>query len=69
MFQDGETKITLGHPVDTSSRAAFDEFLDTPQHTVAVWIVPGEKVLEAKVPTTRARIRIWTNLSTEPDDV
>jgi hypothetical protein len=69
MFQDGETKITLGPPVKADDRSAFDGFLDTPHRTVAVWIVPWERVLETRVPTTRTRVRIWTNHSTEPDDV
>lgn len=69
MFQDGETRITLGNPKKTSDRPAFDGFLDTPDRTVAVWIVPWEKVLEAKVSETRTRLRIWTNHPSEPDDV
>ena len=69
MCQDGETRITLGNPTKTSYRPAFDGFLDTPDCTVAVWTVPWEKMLEAKVPTTRTRLRIWTNHPSEPDDV
>jgi hypothetical protein len=43
MFQDGETKITLGLPGKTGERPAVDGFLDTPHRTVAVWIVPWGK--------------------------
>ena len=69
MFQDGETKITFGNPTKTNSRLTFDGLLDTPDRTVAVWIVPWEKVLEAKVSVRRTRIRIWTNHPSEPDDI
>jgi hypothetical protein len=69
MFQDGETKVTLGQPLKTDDRPAFDGFLDTPRRRVAVWIVEWRKLLEMRVPTTRTRIRIWTNRPREPDDV
>jgi hypothetical protein len=69
MFLDGETKITLGPPPKTKDRPAFDGFLDTPRRKVGVWTVEWEKLLETSVPTTRTRIRVWTNHPTEPDDV
>jgi hypothetical protein len=69
MFQDGETKITLGQALETKDRPALDGFLDTPRLTVAVWTVEWQRLLEMKVPTTRTRIRIWTNHPTEPNEV
>src|SRR5262245_41916140 len=69
MFQDGETKITFGYPLNRDQQPTFDGFLDTPHRTVAAWIVPWEKVLETRVSMTRTRIRIWTNHSREPDDI
>ena len=69
MFQDGETRITLGQPLKTDDRPAFDGFLDTPHRKIAVWTVEWEKLLETRVPTIRTKIRIWTNHRTEPDDV
>jgi hypothetical protein len=68
---DRATRITLGPSpaVAADCRLAFDGFLDTPHHRVAVWTVEWEKLLEARVPTARTRIRIWTNHVTEPDDV
>ena len=69
MFQDGETRVTLGQPLKTDERPSFDGFLDTPHHRVAAWTVEWEEVLGTRVPTTRTRIRIWTNRQREPDDV
>lgn len=69
MYQDGETEVTLGRPLNTNRRPAFDGFLETPGRKVAVWTIEWDKVLETTVPTARTRIRIWTNHPTEPDDV
>jgi hypothetical protein len=69
MYQDGETEVALGRPLNTNRRPAFDGFLDTPSRKVAVWTIEWDKVLATSVPTTRTRIRIWTNHPTEPDDV
>jgi hypothetical protein len=69
MFQDGETKVTFGRPINPKDRPVFDGFLYTPHRKVAVWTVPWDKVLETGAPTTRTRILIWTNHPTEPDDV
>jgi hypothetical protein len=69
MFQDGETEVVLGRPLNTKRRPAFDGFLETPGRKVVVWTNEWDKVLETSVPTARTRIRIWTNHPTEPDDV
>ena len=69
MFQDGETEVALGRPLNTNRRPAFDGFLETPNRKVVVWTNEWDKVLETSVPTSRTRIRIWTNHPTEPDDV
>jgi hypothetical protein len=69
MYQDGETEVTLGRPLNTNRRPAFDGILETPGRKVAVWTVEWDKVLETRVPTARTRVRIWTNHPTEPDEV
>ena len=69
MFLDGETKVTLGYPRRNDGRPAFDGYLDTPHRTVAVWTVEWVKLLETNVPTTRTRIRVWTNHPIEPADI
>ena len=69
MYQDGETKVTLGHQHRNDGRPAFDGYLDTPHRKVAVWTIEWDMVLETSVPTTRTRIRVWTNHPTEPDDI
>jgi hypothetical protein len=68
-FIDGETRVALGKPIETNDRPAFDGYLDTPRRKVAVWTVEWKRLLETSVPTTRTRIRVWTNHPTEPDDV
>jgi hypothetical protein len=68
---DGETRITIGPPakVKGTSGPLFDGFLDTQHNKVAVWTIEWRKLLEAAVPTSRTRIRIWTNRPLEPDKV
>jgi hypothetical protein len=69
MFLDGETKVTLGRSapkwwssgVRRISRYAASQG-GRMDHRV-------DKLLEASVPTTRTRIRVWTNHPTEPDDI
>jgi hypothetical protein len=71
MFQDGETEVTLGpaREVDPGSFAAFDRLLETPNRTVVVSTVDGDTVLEARVPRSMTRVRIWVNRPKEPDQV
>ena len=66
---NGETKITIGEPLATDDRPAFDGFLDTPRRKVAVWTVECQQLLEMSVPTTRTKIRVWTNDPLEPDEI
>ena len=68
---DGPTEITMGQapPIKLSSHFIFDGMLDTPKCTVAVWTVEWRKLLEAKVPTTRTRVRIWANRLICPDEL
>jgi len=70
-FMDGATRITLGQSpaVPADCHLAFAGLLDTPHHTVALWTVEARKLLEARVPTARTKIQIWTNHATEPDQV
>lgn len=66
---DGTTNITLGPPPNVNGRPAFAGFLETPHHRVAVWTIEWLKLLEARVPASRTRIRIWTNHPTCPSEV
>ena len=76
MFQGGETRITLGQPLTTDDRPAFDGFLDTPRRRVAAWTVEWENLLRsvawvgaqrrpraalATIPALRAGLRHWQN--------
>ena len=67
--QDGPTHIAIGPGPKESGNPAFSGFLDTPNRKVAVWTIELEKVLEESVPTSRTRIRIWTNRPTCPTEV
>jgi len=71
MWQDGKTEVSLGSDVevDESWIAAFDGMLETPNRSVVVSTVEGDAVLEAYVPRTRTRVRIWVNRPSEPDKV
>lgn len=66
---DGETNITLGPSAKASSPPAFEGLLETPNREVAVWTIEWQKLIAAKVPGGRTKIRIWTNHPTEPDEV
>jgi hypothetical protein len=66
---DGPTNISLGPCPEATSNPAFIGFLDTPSHKVAVWTVEWQKLLEARVPTSRTKIRIWRNHPRWPTEV
>jgi len=68
---EGETQVTLGkaREVDPGYEPSFDDALETPGRAVIVSIVPGEKVLEATVPTSSTRVRVWVNHPSEPDGI
>jgi hypothetical protein len=69
MDQDGETNVTLGPVPKGTSRPVYTALLETPNHYVAVWTIEWERLLEARVPTTRTKIQVWTNHPTEPNEV
>jgi hypothetical protein len=71
MELDGKTEIMLGamHDVDPGVGPTYEGKLETPSRAVAVLIVPGEKILEARVQSGNTHVRIWTNDSWEPDKI
>ncbi len=66
---DGPTKISLGPCSEMDSDPEFSGFLDTPIQNVAVWTVEWQKLLEARVRTSRTKIRIWRNHPKWPTEV
>jgi len=70
-FADGETEFTLGpsEAVIGADPLRFDGELETPHRTVIVSTVEDKTILKAQVPTTKTRVRIWTNRPTHPDKV
>jgi hypothetical protein len=71
MEQDGETEITFGidGEVNPSGQPAFEGSIDTPSRRVALLAVPLKHLLAVPVESTRTRVRVWTNHTTEPDRV
>lgn len=69
--QDGPTTVILGPSwqVDPGDRPAFDRSLETPSRAIIVSTVERETILEAKVPETRTRVRIWLSHPRWPDKV
>jgi hypothetical protein len=43
--------------------------LDVKTGSIAVFIVPGRKILVMPIKGTRMRVRIWTNRPTQADQV
>jgi hypothetical protein len=70
-FAGGETEVTLGpaQEVDPGKGPAFDGDLETPHHAVVVSTVERKTFLEATVPESSTRVRIWVNHPIEPDNV
>jgi hypothetical protein len=68
---DGETEITIGAAKDIQEAGlpAFDGQLETPSGSVIVETVLSERLLQASVPTSRTRVRIWTNGLPDTDKV
>ena len=71
MQYDGETRITLtDEPSQADDSApAYDGEIATPDHKLAVCTVLLETVVEIGVPSTTARVRVWTNDPSEPDQI
>jgi hypothetical protein len=68
---DGETRIAIGssEQIALASKPTFDGELATPSRVVSVDIVPGRKIMEQHVPSSKTRIRIWVNHPLEPNNV
>lgn len=68
---DGETKFTMGLAADIglNDDPTYDGTLATPSGIVVISTVEWKKLLETEVPTSRTRLRIWTNRAREPDRV
>lgn len=68
---DGETEITLGpaSEVGLNRLSDFTGNLETPDRAVIVSTVEGDTLLDAKVPTSSTRVRIWLSHPRWPDKV
>lgn len=68
---DGETEFTLGAVTEVKPDfpLAFDGVIATPTNKLIVSTVLDEHLLEAIVPTTDTRIRIWLSHARWPDKV
>ena len=71
MELDGPTELAMGAPEDVAfgGAPAFDGILETPNRVVVISTILWDRVLEAAVPDTMTRIRIWINHPTEPDRI
>lgn len=60
---EGPTTITVGRMQDVASPDGplFDGHVETPNGKIGLFGVPGDRLLEMNVPTTRTHIRIWTD--------
>jgi hypothetical protein len=60
---DGETHVTLGgvNEVGQDGTLIFDRRLETPSKRIVIDGVMEEKILQTDVPTSKTRMRIWTN--------
>jgi hypothetical protein len=69
--QDGPTEVLLGDSTDVNPgfEPIFDGNLKTPNRAVVVSTAVYEKLLEAPVPDTHTRIRVWVNHPRWPDKI
>jgi hypothetical protein len=69
--QDGTTRIILTDELAPQDNAApvYDGVIATPNRTLAVCTVLLDVLVEIDVPSTRARLRVWANHPTEPDEI
>ena len=70
--QDGETLISLSTDpaaVTPGEVLRFDGPIVTPSRRLSISTVVGIQLLAMDVPHSRARIRVWTNHETEPDEI
>jgi hypothetical protein len=69
--QDGPTKVMLGaaHEVDPGFQPAFAGPLDTPNHSVTVWTVTHQIILQMSVAAVMTNVSIWLNDPRWPNEV
>ena len=68
---DGDTEFTLGETgyVSPAGEPAFQGGLKTPNRKVTLRTVTGQTILETPVLQQETMVRVWTNDSSEPDQV
>ena len=71
---DGETTVVLSNGPETSGVAAkmelaFDGVIAAPSREVHLCTTATESIAKLPVPTTTARVQVWTNRSVEPDRI
>jgi hypothetical protein len=68
---DGPTTVMLGPlwQVERDEQPSFSGYLETPNRAVVVSTVDEQRILDAKVPSTRTHVRIWVNHPQWPDKV
>lgn len=68
---DGETTITLTDSLEGVRRdqMVFDGVLNVPQRELAVCSAANERLLTMKLPRPEARVQIFANDASEPDQI
>ncbi len=68
---DGETEFKLGYAneIDPGTAPLFDGLLRTPNRTIALDTVEGDRVLDMQTRQTETRVRIWSNRVNQPDEI
>jgi hypothetical protein len=68
---NGKTEVTLGTVQELRSHEspAFEGKLETPSRAIVVQTVFRQTILQAPVPGSSTRVRIWVNHPSEPDRV
>ncbi len=72
MYQDGETTVTVtseGEPDDEINMRAFDGVIETPARELVISSCEHDVYLQVPVVSTRTRVRIWVNDTSEPDEI
>lgn len=68
---DGEVELTLGPAQEVAAGEApqFDGVVDTPNRRLMIYGPTAEPIVQADVPNSRTRIRVWRNHPVWPDKV
>jgi hypothetical protein len=68
---NGKTEVIIGaaQEVDPRDNPAFVGELETRNRAIVVRTVLREPIVQASVPRSSTRVRIWVNHPTEPDKV